>query len=141
MLGIKTAPPLAGVKWEPYALSVRPPLRQKSVWRPRTLSVPISTLPASPPIPYIHRLGNIRTHFITPLIPVNTTHNETPRLFLILPPFMATWPLPFLFLTLSPTRSQCLSPFPMLSGTHRQPLVKSPISSAYSLKAPSIFLL
>lgn len=83
MLGIKTAPPLAGVKWEPYALSVRPPLRQKSVWRPRTLSVPISTLPASPPIPYTHRLGNIRTHFITPLIPVNTTHNEMPRLFLI----------------------------------------------------------
>lgn len=79
VLGVKTAPPLAAVKWEPYAL--RLPAKHKSVWRPRTLGAAMSTMPASHPTSHTHSLGKSRMNFVTAFIPVNNPHNEKPRSF------------------------------------------------------------
>lgn len=140
VLGIKTAPPLAVVKWCPMH-SVRQSAKHKPIWRRRTLGASMSTMPASHPTSYTHSLEKIRTNFVTAFIPVNNPHNEKPMAFSF---FQLLWPYGF-FPSFSwpylPTLPGAWSPFPMLPGTQRHPEAEPPIPLTLSLIALSIFLL
>lgn len=129
VLRIKITPPLAGV---------RLPLKQESVWRPRTLGAPISTLPASHPIPDTQP-WNIRTNFIIPFIPVDNRHNEKPKSLLIPPTFMPKQPLSYFFLDLTshPLPPSVWSPFSCALWNSQAAIRKIPFLSDHSLYLPT----